>query len=79
MVGWYHSGHEFEQNLGDGEGQGNLVCCSQWGHKQSDMTERLKNNNPLAFSTHQFFLCVQAFLVSLFMCPNLSFLFNKDI
>ena len=30
MVGWYHqlNGHEFEQTLGDGEGQGNLVCCS---------------------------------------------------
>ena len=30
MAGWYHqlNGHEFEQTLGDGEGQGNLVCCS---------------------------------------------------
>ena len=41
MVGWHHSlnGHEFEQALGDGEGQGNLVCCSPWGHKESDTTE----------------------------------------
>ena len=33
MVRWYHtlSGHEFEQILGDSEGQGSLVCCSPWG------------------------------------------------
>ena len=47
MVGWYHrlNGHEFEQAPGDGEGEGNLGCCSPWGHKQSDMTGRLNNNN----------------------------------
>ena len=40
MVGWYHwlSGHEFEQTQADGEGQGSLVCCSSWGHKESDTT-----------------------------------------
>ena len=45
MVGWYHqfSGHEFEQALGDGEGQGSLACCSPWGRKESDMTEWLNN------------------------------------
>ena len=47
MVGWHHrlSGHEYEQAPGDGEGQGSLVCCSPWGHKESDMTEQLNNNN----------------------------------
>ena len=46
MIRWYHqlNGHEFEQALGDGEGQGSLVCCSQWGRKKSDMTEQLNNN-----------------------------------
>ena len=46
MVGQYHqlNGHEFEQTPGDGEGQGSLACCSPWGHKESDTTERLKNN-----------------------------------
>ena len=41
MVGWYHplSGHEFEQALGDVEGQGSLGCCISWGCKESDMTE----------------------------------------
>ena len=39
-VGWHHwlDGYEFEQALGDGEGQGSLVCCSPWGNKDSDMT-----------------------------------------
>ena len=43
MVGWHHrlNGHEFEQALGVGDGQGGLVCCSLWGHKESDMTEQL--------------------------------------
>ena len=38
MVGWHHQlrGHEFEQTLGDGEGQGGH---SPWGRKESDMTE----------------------------------------
>ena len=40
IVGWHHwiNGHEFEQTLGDSEGQGSLVCCSPWDHKESDMT-----------------------------------------
>ena len=40
MVGWHHwlNGHEFEQNPGDGEGQGGLLCCSPWGHKELDTT-----------------------------------------
>ena len=43
MVVWHHllDGHEFEQALGFGDGQGNLMCCSPWGHKESDMTEQL--------------------------------------
>ena len=43
MVGWHHQldGHEFEQTPGVGDGQGNLACCSPWGRKESDTTERL--------------------------------------
>ena len=43
MAGWHHEldGHEFEQALGGGDGQGSLVCCSPWGHKESDTTEQL--------------------------------------
>ena len=47
MAGWHHwlNGHEFEQALGVGDGQGSLACYSPWGHKESDTTERLDNNN----------------------------------
>ena len=47
MVGWHHqlNGHEFKQALGDGEGQGSLVCCNPWGHKELDTTKRLNNNS----------------------------------
>ena len=47
MVGWYHglNGHEFEQTPGDSEGQGNMACCSSWGCRDSDTTERLNNSN----------------------------------
>ena len=46
MVKWHHwlNGREFEQALGDGEGQGSLACYSPWGHKESDTTEQLNNN-----------------------------------
>ena len=45
MVGWHQrlNGHEFEQTLGDGEGQGSLACCSPWGHKESDTAQQLNN------------------------------------
>ena len=45
MVGWHHelNGHEFEQALGDGEGQRSLACCSL-GCKESERTEGLNNN-----------------------------------
>ena len=43
MVGWHHwlNGHESEQTLGDGEGQGSLVCCRPWSRRESDTTEWL--------------------------------------
>ena len=47
LVGWHHrpDGHVFEQTPGDSEGQGSLMCCSPWGCKESDMTERLNSDN----------------------------------
>ena len=47
MVEWHQelSGYEFEQALGDDEGQGSLACCSPWGHKKSGTTEWLNSNN----------------------------------
>jgi len=42
-AGWHHrlDGHDFGWTPGVGDGQGGLVCCNSWGHKESDMTERL--------------------------------------
>ena len=44
LVGWHHwlNGHEFEQALGVGDGQGSLACCRPWFCKELDMTEQLK-------------------------------------
>ena len=43
MVGWHHllNGHEFEWTVGVGDGQGHLVCSTQWSCKESDTIERL--------------------------------------
>ena len=47
MVGWHHrlDGHNFEEALGVGDGQGGLACCSPWGYYESDTTERLTTTN----------------------------------
>ena len=47
VIGWHHwlNGHEFEQTLGDSEGQGSLGCCSPWGRIESDTTEWLNKNS----------------------------------
>ena len=47
VIGWHHqlNGHEFEQALGVADGQGSLVCCSPWGCKEWDTTERLNSKN----------------------------------
>ena len=62
MVGWHHwlNGHE----LGDGEGQGSLVCCSPWGHKELHMTEWLNNinNNESYLKTSFFFFFLLSYL-----------------
>ena len=49
MAGRHHqcNEHEVGPTLGDGEGQGGLVCCSSWGHKESDTIEQLNNSKTL--------------------------------
>ena len=49
MVGWHHqlNGHGFEQAPGDGEEEGSLACCSPWGYREWNRTERLNNNEQL--------------------------------
>ena len=58
IVGWHHqlNGHEFEQALGDAEGQGSLACCSPCGHKESDRTEWL-NNKGTSLAVQRLRLC----------------------
>ena len=53
MIGWHHqlNGHDFEQALGDSEGQGSLVCCSPWGCKESDMNGGLNYNKMIMFTS----------------------------
>ena len=60
VVGWHHRlyGHEFEQALGVGDGQGILVCCSPRGHKDSDTTEQFK----LRFGVFSWMCCKEATL-----------------
>ena len=60
IVGWYHwlNGQKFEEALGDGEGQGGLVCCGPWGCKESDVTEWLNNSiyiTDVVFPRHHIF------------------------
>ena len=68
MDGITDYGHEFEQDLGDGEGQGSLVCYSPWGHKESDMTEQLNNNN--LFYIQQFTYANLPILTPPALCPH---------
>ena len=73
MVGWHHrlNGHEFEQALGVGDGQGSLACCSLWGCTQtwlSGWTELIQSVGSVmemqsVLITHQF--CICKFLYSL--------------
>ena len=64
MVGWHHrlDGHEFEQALGVGDGQGSLLCCSPGGCKELDTTEQLNWNE---YTEHV--LCVQPWLHGLYV------------
>ena len=51
MAGWHHrlDGRESEWTPGVGDGQGGLACCNSWGHKESDMTERLNWTEPIIY------------------------------
>ena len=54
VVRWHHqlNGHESEQALGDGVGQGSWVCCSSWGRKELDTTEQVNNSKAENLSHH---------------------------
>ena len=61
-IGWHHqlNAPEFEQTLGDSEGQKRLECCSPWGHKEMDTTEQLNNNKKslLTAKTNKVYLSI---------------------
>ena len=59
MVWWHHQlyGHDFEQSPGVGDGQGSLMCCSPWGHKESHTTECLNWILMIACSKFSFIFC----------------------
>ena len=67
MVGWHNqlNENEFEQAPRGGEGQGSLVCCSPWDHKELDTTEWLNNTK---FSSNP------VFHGDIWSCLNLTFL-----
>ena len=73
MIEYHHqlNGHEFEQTLGDRKGQGSLACCSTWGCKESDTTERL--NNKINVEGKHTAVCVSSTLDTL-----LEHYFNSD-
>ena len=71
------NGCEVLQTPGDSEGLGSLTCCSQWGHKESERTERLNNSNYYSFLSPQtglhYTLCLQQgqiHLSFLFLCGS---------
>ena len=70
MVGWHHrfNGHEFEQAPGYSEGEGSLACCSPWGHKESDTTEDMNNNNNNPINTIDY-IVLSAFMLTS-RCPG---------
>ena len=73
MVGWHHQfdGHEFDLALGVGDGQGSLVCCSPWGHKELDTTEWL---NWTELTIYSLVILLSQFLTSLLFHVQLKWL-----
>ena len=78
IVGWHHQlyGHEFEETLGAGDGEGGRVCCSPWGRKQLDTTERLNWTELLFLSPCPVFLPWYHIIVTS-LSVHLSWKFEK--
>ena len=89
MVGRHHwvNGHEFEQTLGDGEGQGSLVCYIPWGHKETQTSNWTTTTwkqvcvcdvytSRIHFGTIDFFLDILAWFFFVFRKTNTAILTN---
>ena len=72
MVGWHHqlNGHGFGWTPGVGDGQGGLVCCGSWGHKESDTTEQLNWTD----SNIIIYICIDLYLFNIHnhLCGQIS-------
>ena len=72
IVEWH--GYEFEQIPGDGEGQGSLACCSQWGYKVqtrlSNWTKMIWSQYGFPFLSHDFLCSLSATAQGLPLCPR---------
>ena len=85
MAGWHDGldGREFEWTPGVGDGQGGLACCDSWGHKESDMTERLnwteQSKQKPNYGIHIKFLEHMSPDFSLLKNAFFSFGFNEDM
>ena len=68
MVGWHHrlNGHEFEQALGDGDGQGSLVWCNPWGHKSWTRLRDWTTTAELCFPVLKLIGCLIGFCLLVF-------------
>ena len=80
MIGWHHrlDGHELEQALGVGDGQGRLACCSPWGHKELDtiVTELMKQTYSVSQTSSalpDLYVMTETFSL---LCPCISFTLN---
>ena len=76
MVGWHHqlNGHEFEQILRNSEGQGSLVCCSPWSHKESDTATEQPQITHIRYME---FPCINGFFFFIAEYFPLSYLMAK--
>ena len=70
MVGWCHwlNGYEFEQALGVGDGQGDLMCCSSWGLKNSGMTELPNWTDVFQWLNYNTQFAVSKYSISMLRC-----------
>ena len=83
MAGWHHrlNGHESEWTPGVGDGQGGLVCCDSWGHKESDMIERLNwtgvSTPPFSSTSAHLLVYLPSISCLKFMAYPLAFLASR--
>ena len=74
VVGQHHRRNEQElgQTPGDGEGQGGLLCCDTWGHKESDTPGQLKNKSEESDSSSKGMTTVSTQMLVIKMSRNMN-------